>query len=192
MNAPYFKATEEPERICLILITEIIAYRKHRAALQCLNKHHNGQDYQGRKEGGLLKENMVLSAEFGVAPSVALLPAGRFAVPEVLSLAQQAKANTACAEPDAARPGEGCLMRRRVKHFILFLTPFSVLAAPLGGAAAVEGHRLQQVRLRSRPQPPDQDSQGRKEGGLLPEDAVLSAELARPLCRTMRFLRLRS
>jgi len=81
MNAPYFKATEEPERICLILITEIIAYRKHRAALQCLNKHHNGQDYQGRKEGGLLKENMVLSAEFGVAPSVALLPAGRFAVP---------------------------------------------------------------------------------------------------------------
>jgi hypothetical protein len=40
-----------------------------------------GQDYQVRKEGGLVPENAVLSAELGAAPRAALLPAGRFAVP---------------------------------------------------------------------------------------------------------------
>ena len=68
-----------------------------------------------------------------------LAPARNDLSPGALTVAQQAKANAARAEAEAARPGEGFFMQRRVKPFISFLTPFSVLATPLGGAAAAEG-----------------------------------------------------
>ena len=38
-------------------------------------------------------------------------------------------------------------------------------------------HGLHQLQLRPRSQPPGQDYQGREDGGLLPEDAALPAEL---------------
>jgi hypothetical protein len=38
-------------------------------------------------------------------------------------------------------------------------------------------HGRKQLRLRPRPQPPSQDHQGHRKGGLLPEDSALSAEL---------------
>jgi hypothetical protein len=88
----------------------------------------------------------VLSAELGAAPRVALFPAGRFAVlvrrdtyHEILTVAQQAKAKAACAEAEAARPGEGWLYAAPR----LALNPFPhsflcLLAAPFGRAAAAE------------------------------------------------------
>jgi hypothetical protein len=48
----------------------------------------------------------LIPAEFGAAPQVALLPAGRFVYHEVLKVAQQAKANAARTEAEASRPGE--------------------------------------------------------------------------------------
>jgi hypothetical protein len=59
----------------------------------------------------------------------------------------------------------------------------TVVLAPLGGDSERTRrperaqHGLQQLRLRPRPQPPGEDYQRHEEGGLLPEDAELSAEI---------------
>jgi hypothetical protein len=67
----------------------------------------------------------------------ALLPADRFVVQyhEVLTVARQAKADAARAEAETAPLVRTSFVQRRP-----FAAPFSVLAAPLGGAAAAEGH----------------------------------------------------
>jgi hypothetical protein len=79
-------------------------------------------------------------------------------------------------------------MLRRVKPINSFLTMFSVLAAPLGGAAAAEGqgalNALNMNYSRPRSQPPSQDYQGLEKEGLIPEDAALSAELGAAPCVT--------
>jgi hypothetical protein len=59
--------------------------------------------------------------------------------PQVLTAAQQAKAIAARAMAMPLALARACFMKRRVQPFISFPTPFSVLAAPLAGAAEEEG-----------------------------------------------------
>jgi hypothetical protein len=66
-----------------------------------------GHDYRGHGEGGLISENAALSAQLlrRLASPFFLPVASSYR--EVLTEAQQAKANAARAEAEAARPGEG-------------------------------------------------------------------------------------
>jgi hypothetical protein len=103
-----------------------------------------GHDHQGREDGGLLPEDAVLSAELGAAPRVASLdlPAAS-SHHEILTVAQQAKADAACAEANAARPVEGfCHAAPRLSLLRLLpppRPPISFCAGtapkPVGGAA---------------------------------------------------------
>jgi hypothetical protein len=70
--------------------------------MQAPGSHRNGPVY-----GGRLLEEAILADELGGAPRVALLSGAHSNLPQVLTLAQQAKANAARAEAQAARPVEG-------------------------------------------------------------------------------------
>jgi hypothetical protein len=80
-------------------------------------------------------------------------------------------------------------MQRNVQLFLQFSPSSFCLSSTFWRSGGCEGtrhrqraqHGLQQLRLRLRSQPPGQNYQGRKEGGLLPEDATLSECFARRL-----------
>jgi hypothetical protein len=102
-------------------------------------------------------------------------------------VAQQAKANALAPRPRLLALVRASFTQRRIQPFIHFLTPFSVLAAPLGGAAAAEGQGALSAldvdssscgadRARSRP------AKIIKGAKILIEDAGLSAELGAVPC----------
>jgi hypothetical protein len=94
---------------------------------------------------------------------------------DVLAVAQQAKSNVARAEAEAPRPGESEFYAALRLALRPFFAPFSVLASPLGGTAAAEGHDAVSA-LGMDGSSCGFNYQGHEEDALLPADAVLSAE----------------